>query len=67
MGQKSSFQSTRTTTTAGVNMQPTVAYVEEMANELAAMATAVGCRQLFALLTLASIEAKTCVRRASPR
>jgi hypothetical protein len=34
MGQKSSFQSTRTTTTTpGVNMQPTMAYVEEMANQ----------------------------------
>ncbi|MGI8569763.1 MAG: hypothetical protein ACR2KT_12185 [Methylocella sp.] len=48
-------------------MQPTVAYVGQMANELAAMATAAGCRQLFALLALASIEAETCVRRARPR
>ncbi len=62
MGQKSSLQST----TPGVNMRPTVAYVGQMANELAAMATAAGCRQLFALLTLASIEAETCVRRAGP-
>ncbi|MGH6935100.1 MAG: hypothetical protein ACRED2_02775 [Methylocella sp.] len=47
-------------------MQTTVAYVEQMANELAALAIAAGCRQLFALLTLASIEAEACVRRARP-
>jgi hypothetical protein len=64
MGQKSSSQST--TKTPRANMQSTVAYVGQMANELAALAIAAECRQLFALLTLASIEAETCVRRARP-
>jgi hypothetical protein len=65
MGQKSSLQST--TTTPDVNVQSTVVYVGQMANELAALATTAGYRQLFALLTLASIEAEACVRRAPPR
>jgi hypothetical protein len=54
-------------TTPDVNMQTTVAYVGKMANELAELATAAGCCKLFALLTLASIEAETCARRARQR
>lgn len=65
MGQESCLQSA--TATTGMDTRPTLTYVGQMANELAAMATAAGCRQLFALLTLASIEAETCVRRTRPR
>lgn len=41
-------------------MQSTVTYIRQMADELAKLAISAGCRQLFALLTLASIEAQTC-------